>query len=91
MQQPSGTRDSEGMASKGEYLNWDKVKTLPDCNTDCVKVIAYNRGSFWVCPNPFDKTRATALRSQWDAGLFFDREIKSISRVAFEDARNWQS
>jgi|SRR5271170_6733190 len=72
-----------------EFLKYDRLKQI-DGSGD-IKVRCYNQGSYWVCPNPFDKDRAKLHKSTYDQGFYFDYEDFSISKEEFLNNANWKT
>jgi hypothetical protein len=76
------------MSSRREYLNWGKVQALPAAKYG-VTVTGYDRGIFWVSPNPQDKRRASEAESQYAQGMYISKQTKTISQEEFDNPENW--
>lgn len=73
----------------GEYLNPDKVReTDPICD---VRVTCYDRGLWWVCPNPFDKYRTEPAEEQYNRGMYVKKSFFCVSKAFFNEVDNWNS
>ncbi len=81
--------DNEQCNTRYEYMNPERLEDLPDGKD--VEVRCYDRGLWWVCPNPNDVHRATPAREQYGMGMYIQFKDKRIAQSDFDDCVNWNS
>ena len=75
-------------AHKREYMNYQKI-SANSSPSGAIEVVCYDRGIYWVCPNPLDKKRAAGNLETYNQGFFIAMKTIRISRAVFEDPDMW--
>ena len=75
------------------YLSYEAVKkaAISSSARGAIECPCYDRGLFWVCPNPKNPDKYEPARQQYDAGMYMRREVYYIPREVFENRKNWNS
>ena len=80
---------------KREYMNWDQLLTYPppEPGEDTITVTRYDKGTYWVVPNPNDKEKVFEAEDLYwmDASSSVSKTTKIISKKCFDDPSVWNS
>ena len=74
----------------GNYLNYDKLKSLHDPSGPH-KCPCYSNLMFYVCPNPYNPSKADVLQKRYEQGSYVTKETINLSDANFRNKENWNS
>lgn len=79
--------------AKYRYFNPNIAKKYASrvCDASTVEVTCYDRGIFWVCPNPIDKKLVQDMEDQYDQGYFVNKISYYVPEFVLKDPTSWNS
>jgi hypothetical protein len=91
---------SHNQSIMGRYMNFEILKVLHSKSNPIVgkftfyiivnsQVKCFFNMSWWVCPDPMDKETISILESDYRKGMFVKIQEFRITRVDYDDVRNW--
>lgn len=72
----------------GKYIKYEKLK---EAAKGPIKVNAYDRGIFWVVPDPFDKETCDCLYKQYSQGMYISSRSYYVTQEFLDDKKNWNN
>ena len=75
----------------GRYLNYERLKETSKSHPGPVKVRCFNRGIWYVCPDPRDHGTVADIQKQYDHGMYISHQDFMVSKDYLENKKNWNA